>query len=346
LPKTLLFIEPLIDKLKYLIKDGQRDVLSKGSALFGEDIDMDSLANVLTKYKNDQSKIVLIDLIPIASLGTYTRLQILEELYDEMPFIILAKKGMVSEQVKTLRNLSTIVIDENNIIIDSIFSGKWKRQLKNSIDRRFKIGDSIFDIHMEWVENTLLDRIPHCIIRPPVNTRLLALHDGAWANLWIDVKSLFSDPEDTFFLAYQIGYALTQGYSIDLPEDGFVTSNNTAYVMASFLRQIFDKKELIVIDRLGPYPNLTRTKLIDLSNKVQGKRLCVVEDVISSGREIDMTYLVIYSNEGEVERVATLFNLELTKPKFIDTKRIVSLCRPSAKIGYKRVPMYEINRTR
>jgi hypothetical protein len=251
---------------------------------------------------------------------------------------------MVYEQVKTLKNLSTIVIDQNNTIIGSIFSGKWKTKLQKLTDRRLKVGDSIFTIHMEWVENTLLDHIPRCISRPPANTRLLALHDGAWANLWIDVKTLFSDPEVTFFLAYQIGYALTQGYSTDLPEDGFVVANNTAYVLASFIHQIFDKKDLVIIDRLGPYPNLTRTKLIDLSSKVQGKKFCVIEDVISSGREIDMTYLVVYSNDGEVERVASLFNLELANPRFIEKSRIISLCKPSAKIGYKRVPMYEINK--
>lgn len=336
----VIFIEPLLSKIKTLVKEGQKDCLKKSMTLFGSESDIKTLSESIRKqHEIDKNRLLLVDFTPLLSLGTHTRLHSLEKLYNEIPFIVVAKQGIVFEQLKSLRNISTIVCNKNTEIINFLFIGKWNKKFKKVVPKELKQGQNVLETHGDWVENTLLEIIPDSIRKPPTGTRYLPLHDGAWANLWIDVKSIVKEPEIAFFIAYQIGYLLTRGYSENLREEGFVVGNNTAYILASFLHQIFDKKELVMIDRLGPYPNLSKTRLIGLE-RIEGKKLCMVEDVMSTGRELDMTQLIVYLHKAEIVRAVCLFNLEIALSRLIPEDKILFLCKPSNKIGYKRFPKY------
>jgi len=339
MPKRIIFLEPLLSKIKTLVKEGQRGCLEKSVALFGSESDMKTLSeSIRNQHKIDKDRLLLIDFTPLLSLGTPIRLHSLEKLYNEIPFVVVAKQGIVFEQLKSFKNISIIVCNENTEIVDFLFSGKWGKRLEKVVTRKFKQEQNIFEIHRAWVENMLLEIIPDSI-RKPTETRYFPLHDGAWANLWIDVKSIISEPERAFFIAYQMGYSLTRGYGENLREEGLIAANNTAYILASFLQLIFDNKDLVIIDRLGPYPNLSKMRLIEL-DIIEGRKLCMVEDVISTGRELDMTQLIVYLHKAEISRAACLFNLEVALPHLIPKDKIFCLCNPSNKIGYKRFPRY------
>lgn len=337
--KRIIFLEPLLEKIKTLVKEGQRSCLEKAMALFGIESDIKTLSESIRKeYEINKNRLLLVDFMPLLSLGTPSRFAGLEKLYYEIPFVCIAKDGIVFEQLKIFKDLSVIICNANFEIVSFQFGGKWGKKLEKDVNRKFKVKQSILEIHKNWVEEQLLEIIPNCIRMPPAGTRY-PLHDGAWANLWIDVKSIVGEPERNFFISYQMGYLLTRGYSENLKEDGIIVGNNTAYVIASFLQQIFDDKFLIIIDRLGPYPKLSRLRLIGL-DKIDGKKLCMVEDVVSTGREIDMTQLIVYLHKAELLRTVCLFNLEIASSRLIPEDNILVLCRPSKKLGYKRYPKY------
>lgn len=336
--KRITFLEPLLTKIQTLLKEGQKNCLERSITLFGIESDMEALSeSIKRRYEADKTKVLLIDLTPLLSLGTQTRLHMLETLSNQVPFVVVAKQGIVFEQIKTLRNIPTIVCDDNHEII--LLSGDSRKTSVKIINREFKIGENVFKKHQDWVQNELLEIIPYSVRKPPLGTRYLPLHNGAWANLWIDVKSILRDPDTAFFIAYQIGYLLTGAYSENLKEEGFIVGNNTAYIIASLLNQIFYKKELIIIDRLGPYPNLSKMRLIGIEN-IGGKKLCMVEDVMSTGRELDMIQLVTYLNNAEISRAVCLFNLDVASSRLVAKEMILSLCNPSRQIGYKRIPKY------
>jgi orotate phosphoribosyltransferase len=75
--------------------------------------------------------------------------------------------------------------------------------------------------------------------------------------------------------------------------------------------------------------------------RVEGKRCCVVEDVLSTGREMDLTALLIFLSKGQLDRVACLYDLQIASPLLIREERIFALCRPSAKIGYERLAKHK-----
>lgn len=336
--KGITFIEPLLTKIQTLLKEGQKNCLERSITLFGTESDMEALAESIKKqYEADKTKVLIIDFTPLLSLGTQTRLHILETLFNQAPFFVVAKHGIVFEQIKTLKNIPTVVCNDNHKIV--LFTGDSNKTSRRIINREFKTGENVFQKHQDWVQNKLLDIIPNSIRKPPPGTRYLPLHDGAWANLWIDVKSILKDPNIAFFIAYQIGYLLTRGYTENLIEEGFIVGNNTAYIIASFLNQIFYKKDLVIIDRLGPYPHLSKMRLIGLET-IGGKKLCMVEDVISTGRELDMIQLVAYLNKAEISKAVCLFNLDIASSRLVAEDTILSLCNPSRKIGYKRIPKY------
>ncbi len=342
--KITVFIEPLFDKINQLARMGRPNCLQQAITLFGDEFDINLLVSrIADTYTSNSNNLIFLDFLPLMSLGTRTRLHKLEELYDDIPFVVIAKEGIVFERLKTLKNISLIICDNENKVTNLYFSGKWKKSLSKLVPKRISVDDSILAFHNQYIENYLIDIIPTSLRTPPKKTRQhksQPFSDGTWANLWIDVKAILNNPEVSFFIAYQMAYLLTNAFSKDIQEHGFVVGNNTAYVLASFLQLIFDNKELIMIDRLGPYPKLSKTRLIDLGI-AEGKRYCMVEDVISTGRELDLTHLIVYLNDSFIERVITLFDLEVASSRLINDANIMALCKPSAEIGYIKYPKYQ-----
>lgn len=336
----LEYIEPLLEKIKTLIKAGERDCLKKSLALYGTDEDIESLIQLIATSSR-RNTLLIVDITPFTSLGTQTRLQRLEGVYRTHPYIVLVKKGIVLEQLRTLSSVSTVVIDNNYNVVECSFVGRHKVTLEKKCIQYLRTSEDAFALHSKWVEERLYRIVPICIRRPPLGRRYTRLSDETWANQWIDIKSILKNPDMAFFIAYQLGYLLSKGYSQIPTEEVLAVGNNNAYVLASFLHQIFDEKELVMLDRLGPYPSLSRTRLLE-AQRVEGKKCCVIEDVLGTGRETDLITLLIFLAKGQVEQVACLYDLQIASPLLIPEERIVSLCRPSPKIRYERRPKYEV----
>ncbi|MDO8848378.1 MAG: hypothetical protein Q7W51_08350 [Coriobacteriia bacterium] len=265
----------------------------------------------------------------------------LADLYEELPFVILLGRQLALEQAEWLQRVAYVICDDDFRILQVCDGSGTPTESMAEVHDQFFIGGNASKAHDEWVEERLMGFARSAIRRPPENTRYLPLHDGAWANMWIDVKTLLQESSFAFFAAYQIGYRLSRGYRDEFPEDAIVASNNTAYVLASLLQALFSHKQLVMIDRLGPLPDLTELWLLGLE-RIGAKRLCWIEDVMSTGRELDMTQLVVRQYNAEVTQAVCLFDLEVAKSRLMSPSKIESLCRPSKAIGYSRLAKYEI----
>jgi hypothetical protein len=334
--ESIYIIEPLLHQIQGFITAGRGKCLADARTLFGTQADIEDVASRVRSAFTTKRR-VLVDFTPFVSLGTESRWRKLEDLAQEAPFYAVVRKGAALERLKTLARIPTVICDEQHNISD-VLAPKRKsvKALKASL-----IGKNFLDIHREWVHKELEERIPTALCDPPQGSTYHRLPDDTWANIWIDVKALLADPEEAFRAAYHMGHRLTRGYTESLDEHGFVVGNNTAYILAGFLQCIFDDKQLLMIDRLGPYPSLSRTRLIGLE-KLGGRRFCMIEDVISLGREVDLIYLVLFLHNIKLERVMSMFDLEIGSPLLLGSTECVSLCKPRMKMKYRRFPKYKI----
>ncbi len=301
---------------------------------------MDRLQQLITKVASqNKEKKVLVDLSPLPSLGAQKRFSSLLELNKRIPFIVVVRSSMALEQLQLLNNISVIVTeDETGKIIKSNFYGIDGDEIR-SIFQNSTNSNSIVEIRKDYFSHMLMNHSKDYIRLPPHGSRYIKLHDDTWANKWLDVKEILKDSNLALLIAYHMGYSLTDGYNKELDEDMFVVGNNTAYILGLFLNRIFEDKRLVIIDRLGPFPNFStfNANVLRLLNR---RQVCIVEDVNATGREIDLMTLLVLSNNAEVKRSICVFDLECAVSRFLKRSNIISLCKPSRFLNYKRLPKY------
>ena len=337
---NIVYIEPLRIKMASLLGDGEGSILNKSQALFGSEEDIASLCRTIeTSFARLGRNALLVDMTPLLALGTQSRLQKLLDLTASIPFFVAANQDVIAQHPLLFKNVSVVVTDDHHRIVSTYVTQRWRRKLAVVADRDLPKGACLKSLHDKWVNVVLVQSAKEAIRLPSIGTKFLRLHEGAWANLWIDVKRIIADPEMAFFIAYQIGYALSDGYSKPLKADALIVGNNTAYCLATLVHRIFDTIGLVMIDRLGPIARLPEAFLLGL-DQINRKRLCMIEDVISTGREIDLMQMLIYLQNATLFNVVCLFDLEISRPRLVSTKCIVSLCRPAKEIHYKRLPAY------
>jgi hypothetical protein len=340
LANNIVVIDPLFEHLRNLIQEGITNSLNRSIALYGNERDMDKLQQLISKVaSHNENKKVLVDLSPLPSLGAQKRFSSLLELNEKIPFIVAVRASMALEQLQLLKNISVLVTDdETGQIIDTNFCGKDSKKTK-ALFRSYIGEKTIFDIRKQYFEGYLLNVSQEYIRLPPDGSRYIKLHDDTWANQWIDVKAILRKSETALLIAYQMGYALTEGYTKEVNEDVFIVGNNTAYILGLFLNRIFENKELVVIDRLGPFPNFSFLHS-NILRQLNRKQVCIVEDVNATGREIDLLTLLALSNNAEVKRSICVFDLECAATRFLNDEENLALCRPSKFLRYKRFPKY------
>lgn len=337
--RRYVLVEPLLERAQELVANCEEHALEQALTLFGTARDVGRLEAAIRIAGRDASVLPVVDMTPFQSTGAQSRLKGLSSLYAEVPFLLLARQRFALEQFEWVAGVTCAVCDENHQIIEIVNPGDGRQSNRFRIHPALVRGGDILQLHSAWVEQRLLELIPNAVREPENGMRYLELHDGAWANKWLDVKSLLRTPSVAFFTAYEVGYALTDGYSRDLDEDVIVASNNTAFVIASLLQQLFDHKQLVMIDRLGPVPNIARLWLLGL-DRVDNKRICMIEDVMSTGREVDMTEIIARVHHAEISRAISMFDLEVASSRLVSKNRLLALCRPSKEIQYSRLPKY------
>jgi len=326
--RKIRIIEPFLIIMESRLKNFEKI----GGSMNLDDRDIGRIFELFKEEKEES--IVLIDFTPFSNLGTKDRYKKIKELLGKKKNVrAVVRNGPLVDRFKESK-IPLLVCDENFKITESFFS---------SDDMK---GKNYFELHKEYVEKRLIKWIKKTAINAPKG-KWIELGDGRGANRWLNLKGIIEEPKNLLFIGYQMGYLLTNAYSNNLDEDGFIASNNHAWILASLLSRIFEK-ELYIVDHLGPSPRINTKWLEEIKQETggKGKKLVIVEDVISTGRELDLLYFFLNYIGVGVKKVITFLNLEEAKPKLFNDsndKRLISLCIPfPVKIrGYKQIPKYE-----
>jgi hypothetical protein len=131
-----------------------------------------------------------------------------------------------------------------------------------------------------------------------------------YVSKWLNMKQLLAKPAIAFFLAYEMGAILTNGYTDDVDDiDVIASSNNTGLVLASHLSQILSKP-LMIIDHLGPVSRLVSGRLPAAFET----RICLVEEVVATGREADLANLYLQLRGATLEYILIAAKIGLALP--------------------------------
>ena len=317
--REYIIIEPHMLRTRNNLINALKNPLSGPDALKPNEIDF------LEKNSNNQSKILLVDFYPYSDLGS-GRIEILKNRLGNKEIYFILRKRSFEEQLNKY-NLSYLLFDENFTLSDTNTN-----DLEINNYREFKL---------KYIEQKILQWIKEATIKSK-NNELITLQDGTKANMWIDIKSLLEDPEKSFYIAYQIGYLISKGY-VDLELkgiDGFIVANNNSLPIASLL-SIFFEKTLFIVDKLGPSPRIIPKWLIEMRDKLEGKKVIVIEDVISTGREVDLLYFFLIYHRAEVKKIISVVDLLCARPVLLKQHVVLPLCRPSKSLKYERILAYQ-----
>lgn len=315
--------------------------LSHARSLYGNHDDLSALQRSLAAVGNRD--VPLVDLSPFFSIGTPARQeQFLEQVQERRcVFVVPDRLATASSILLLLSRVPTVVVDSDGIVQARSKVLETAKGPLRTVAGRLGKGASFFAYRTELVAATIEAILKTAIRRPPAGRRYIRLSDDTSANVWLDVKSVLRDPNAAFMLAYHAGYELTSGYSKPLPEDGFLVGNNTSFVLACLLQEICCDKEVIVLDRLGPFPHLTPLRLIGYERQLKGKTFCIIEDVISTCREIDLITMTAFFLGGSVTRALALFDFEIGSSLLLGAPNVRSIVRPRELLRYVRVPKFQ-----
>lgn len=333
----IALVEPLLDKLTEMIASGQSNPLKHGRSLYGDPSDIERL-NHLIVAAQPLDGVPMVDLFPMQSVGTDSRLRSLSETFRRRPFVLV-----IQENIPSGPSLEQLMGELPSILLDS--NGMVKSQSRPLRDANTQLQEcaqllpegSEFIRVREGIVGMQLTEAAASSLRTPPKGRRYVLVDETAVDAWFDIKRLLQDTTFGLELAYHMGYALTSGYARPLEEEGFLVGNNTAYVIACFLQDIFDQKELYVIDRIGAFPDLSHLRLSGYAEQLRGKRFVLVEDVTSTGREIDLLTLSALFLGATATRVVAAFDMEIAASLLQGASSVVCLARPAMRIAYGRV---------
>ena len=323
----MYIIEPFLIKTERRLKNFEK--VEGPRNLAGKDIQR--IHSLLAEGKKKGT--VLIDFTPFSNLGTESRYEKMKKWDWKGAYVVVRDGPLVGEFKK---NGIPMLIDDKRSKVTQSFS---------TLENMTKVNYA--NLHGKYVEKKLLKLLNKNIRKPQRKVDWIKLKDGEGVNMWFDIKGVIEDPKNLLFIGYQLGYLLTDAYSTYIKEDGFIVSNNNAWALASLLATRFEK-ELYIVDRLGPSPRVNIKWLQEIGYNINGKRLIIVEDLISTGREVDLLYFFLDYIGVEVRRIISLFDLQKAGPILNGSSgkklTLLSLCRPLPKIsGYKQIPKYEYN---
>lgn len=334
-------VDPLFERLEFLVRDGRPHALERARTLFGSQRELDAL---LQKIRDScrhagPSGNVIVDLTPFPSLGAEKRVATFLDASRDLKFMAVVRSSVAYDLLKDASHIASVLLDDESYKPkEAVFPGPARNRLRTFYKTNMEPLDFIA-FRRALAEAELLAMSAQFVRRPPPGARYVQLHDRAWANQWIDVKAILREPRKGFYLAYLMGYLLTRGYTADLDEDSLIVTNNIAYVLAVYLARIIENRPLVMIDRLGPFPRLTPMR-VDAIENLRQKRFCLVEDVVSTGREVDMAALLAVLRDAEIRRAVCVFDLEVARPRLVPSSSLISLCRPSRKLRWRQVPAY------
>jgi hypothetical protein len=347
------YIDPVPSKAQRFLQAGESDALLRARMVWGEQSDYDSLCERLEVLPDD-GLLRVVDLTSVQSLGERARLKPLEDYGSRHPTVMVLRRGVAMRYSEIIRNppVSLVTVDEGVSSDDgsrmppfNIYSVDLPKAAKDSDPLShydfFGVGRSWSSVSW-WLTNHRLATLVcnHALRRPPENHRY-SLPDGTEANLWLDVKKLISEPGNAIEVAYYCARTITSEFRGLQRQDGsqapftLLVGNHPAAAIATLVRALIGPcVGIAVFDQMGPQAYLARAR-IDVMRPLP-REVIIIEDVLSSGREIDFIALLALVRGSDITQVICVYDLEIAHPRLIPPARVVSLSRPAKLANYSR----------
>lgn len=357
-----MIVDALRIKIEFEMKRGVGNPLNISRNQYSRP-DFAPLTSEIEKAKV-QTSIFLIDLTPFVRIGAFDEL--LERLSNisDVSIGLLVCQDFANDERPSIEN-STLPVFEFD------FSGKFREVHEKQGLADTSIKDYFQRVSREEASKTTLRGIrktvaqqnlenllgkdgavhypekplPFVPVTVPIKGQSFQiLPNGMLVSRYINFKQMGRDIPWLIRLAYEpvlefMDYFLSERISDSdnkVPVNGsvefIVVPNQTALFVASMVQKI-TRKQVVVIDKLGPIPRL-HAQEERLKNKLAGKDVAIFVEVTGTGSEIDRTIMFLNFLGARVKKIIALYDMEIGRPYLADGMEYVSLCKPKGLLEY------------
>jgi hypothetical protein len=351
----MIIVDPLKLKIDELLRLGQAQPLKMARVRYGSPKDFAILGGVIERMAGENEDGVIIDLMPFSRIGDPEVLvRRLAPVARQIPVTIFTLKNAILEVLERsllAKLLQFAVFGSTGKVCE--FRGSTKKNTGYTRIRKEIEGDHDLPTYRRRASHLRLcallaeDAIvfpdksrgipkPHSNIVLLGAQRYLRMPNGMLVSAYIDFKSAVTNPEALSAVAYEVIYALYQGFRTDLdskPCDVVVVPNNTALLVGAAVQAITDIP-VCVIDQLGPIPSARVATTHESSHLEEQSRACLLVEVAATGGEIDRTVLHLASRHIRIVHVISCYNLEVGHSLLTESVKQTHLCRPKRELGY------------
>jgi len=294
------FIDPLKLAIRRIIPYSTYPLSSRAS--FGSEEDIKEIAVSVKRLLNSK-KTPLLWMSPILEPSRARRLSNIPEATE---IACVVDESRLKEPMKSawqsLKEMPLFFYDSKGILRAGNSQAE-KAKWNDLASRNIRI------LRKNWVDSILKPLLENARRHLP-SGEPIELPSKRFVSEWIDMKPVLQDPDDAFSIAYELGFVLSNGYQDEMRElDAFACSNNTGLILSSHLSLIF-AKELLIIDRAGPLPKLPTRVFPDIA----GLNICLVEETIATGREVDLASLFIRMKGATLTKILAVCKIGPTLP--------------------------------
>lgn len=360
----------MLDPLKYrlldLLHEGEVRPFHSARQGYGTAADIDIFIQKYTEYEemfrlkklgylSDEKRYAFIDLTPFERIGELEYLvQKLEEFKELKPVLLVMSKFLLLRILAKFPNLTLLIAyydTSGNFVeffpTDALVPNYLYSQIINDVKqsetqqtlralRRRFASQQLFNVLLH--NNGLVlpsSNLPHKVVQ--FGGRLFfEMANKMLVSSFLSIKDICQDYTSLLDIAYETLVEITDHFTREEEPlgsfDYLVCANNTSLIIGSLLQMILNK-QVIAIDRLGPIPRLPKQK-DQLSEKLQRKRVIIIEEVVSTGGEVDRTVLFLASLGAEIKKIIATYNLNVGRAMLPGANQLVSLCQPKEELGY------------
>lgn len=258
-------------------------------------------------YSN-KNKILILDMRNIVSYNARL-FEDLESFVDSIIFINVGEEGSIRQRLK--EDLEMLEWEDESISYGPNLKGKI------SIS-------SIVDLVNTYRKKEVVNIISNLV--EDEKKPILLESSGLYGNYYVDIKKLFLNVEDFYFIIYCL-VVIVYPHVISERIDAFVSSSKNGAIIANILGGLLDIKEVHLIG-VGPKYSM------ELGNSIEcikpGKKYAYIFDFMCTGTELKIVSALINSKKGSLVYSAGIarykkninFNLIKETDVIINTKEL------------------------
>ena len=356
--KKMIVIDPLKEKLKTFLKNGNRFPLNLAMQKYGTEEDLVKLLDLYKETElDDERRYKYIDLTTFQRMDGFldrflSRIEKFQ-ITKTIPVALVISKNIIEHYRKGngIRNACIVNFNKDGTFDELFFFPGESDYIRNEIEDDFQVSFSkkktFNQFRKEYAEYFLTQKIlsNEGVLLPNINNKKSYLLGGKLYRVmqnnmlvssYLDLKTLCKNIDNLVDIAYEVVLNVNNYFVVNGDEYQFnkiIVANNTSLLIASIIQKIIEKN-VIAIDKLGPIPTL-KLESESLREQLKEELVIVFEEVMSTGSEVDRIVMFLNHMEANIVKIIALYNLDIGGPKVVDSELIVKLSSPKEVLKYE-----------